>query len=60
MTHTKYHGSGRLYTEMELDERADALSRLHASKNTYQPKITPGLLDKLLARAKRFLFHGRG
>ena len=55
MTHNKYHGSGRMYSEMELDERAEALARLHTSKNTYKPKITPGLLDKLLARAKRFI-----
>ena len=58
MTHNKYHGSGRKYSEMELDEREDALARLHTSKSTYKPKVTPGLLDKLLARATRFFRRG--
>lgn len=59
MTHNKYHGSGRRYTEMELDEREDALASLHPRKQARSPRITPGILDKLLARAKRMFRRGR-
>lgn len=59
MTHTKYHGSGRLYSTMELEDREDALSRLHQRKQARSPRITPGILDKLLARAKRLFRRGR-
>ena len=56
MTHNKYHGSGRLYSEMELDERAEALDRLHPPRSQRAPRITPGILDKLLMRARKW-FH---
>ena len=59
MTHNKYHGSGRRYTEMELDEREDALAKIHPRNTEYKPRITPGILDKLLARAKRMFRRGR-